>query len=103
MAPKGAYPRCEAAAGLGLWLGFVFFRLILFPAWLYMFIGDMRASPAQTWDLMNHFERYGYIATNFVLLGLSVMWFVPITNGLLKALGLKKSPSMLALEKNKAA
>ena len=31
----------------------VFFRLILFPAWLYMFISDMRNHPEQTWDLMN--------------------------------------------------
>ena len=28
-----------------------------------------------------------------VLLALSLMWFVPITNGLLKALGLKKTGS----------
>ena len=42
-------------------LGFVFFRLILFPAWLYLFISDMRNHPEQTWDLMNGFERYGYI------------------------------------------
>ena len=42
-------------------LGFVFLRLILFPAWLYRFISDMRNHPEQTWDLMNGFERYGYI------------------------------------------
>ena len=46
---------------LGGRLGFVFFRLILFPAWLYLFISDMRNHPEQTWDLMNGFERYGYI------------------------------------------
>ena len=32
-------------------------------------------------------------AANLVLLALSLMWFVPITNGLLKALGLKKTGS----------
>ena len=87
VAPKDTYPKTAAASGLGLWcaprrhgaaacrpprnshltprtrcrLGFVFFRLILFPAWLYMFISDMRNHPEQTWDLMNGFERYGYI------------------------------------------
>jgi hypothetical protein len=93
VAPKDTYPKTAAASGLGLWLGFVFFRLILFPAWLYLFISDMRNHPEQTWDLMNGFERYGYILTNLVLLALSLMWFVPITNGLLKALGLKKTGS----------
>ena len=87
VAPKDTYPKTAAASGLGLWcaprrtanaaclpprnshltprtrcrLGFVFFRLILFPAWLYLFISDMRNHPEQTWDLMNGFERYGYI------------------------------------------
>ena len=82
-----------------------------------MFISDMRNHLEQTCDLMNGFERYGYIlskhrrrtpvpcclpvrarleqicvsrtrgAANLVLLAaLSLMWFVLITNGLLKAL-----------------
>merc|ERR1712176_250105 len=56
--PAWAY----AANGCFLWLSFLVFRIVLFPAWLYMWYSDVRTSPEATW--------------------------VPITRGLLKALGL---------------
>jgi hypothetical protein len=89
-APSDACSAGKAVSGLGLWLGFLVFRLLLFPIWLYTFVTDVRAAPAATWALLNPFEKYGYFATTLVLLGLSTAWFVPITKGLLKALGLTK-------------
>jgi heme/copper-type cytochrome/quinol oxidase subunit 3 len=76
-----------ALNGLGLWLGFLVFRLTLFPTWLLMYFKDVRGSPEQTWRNIHPVFRYLYPSTNVFLLTLSSIWFVPITTGLLKVLG----------------
>lgn len=74
--------------GACLWLSYVVFRLALFPYWLWLFIGDIRAHPESTWDTINVFERYAYSGTTVLLLVISTLWFGKITRGLLAALGL---------------
>jgi hypothetical protein len=81
------FPRFFAANGLGLWLSFLFFRLMLFPAWLYYWYQDVAAHPELAWTPCSAIERYMYPAVTVVLLVLSMTWFVPITKGMLKALG----------------
>mmetsp|Transcript_3122 Transcript_3122/g.9154 ORF Transcript_3122/g.9154 Transcript_3122/m.9154 type:complete len:180 (-) Transcript_3122:11-550(-) len=79
--------------GMGLWLAFLFFRLCLFPYWLYIMYSDVADFPAATWDKANMVERYMYPGVTVFLLCLSTFWFIPITKGLLKALGvIKKQP-----------
>lgn len=81
-----------AVIGLSLWSSFVAFRLVLFPTWLWMFYCDVTAYPAETWDRSSAIERYLYPIVTVFLLGLSIVWFVPITKGMLKAIrGPKKS------------
>ena len=84
-APPDANAVPKALCGGFLWLTFIFFRLLLFPAWLYLFFSDVYAAPAITWDTIGSFERYGYVPVTVVLLLLSASWFVPITKGLIKA------------------
>ena len=74
-------------SGLLLWAGFVVFRLVLFPVWLYVFYVDLtvnnapRMAEGATW-----FELCFYPATMTFLLVLSSLWMVPLTKGLIKAL-----------------
>jgi len=75
-------------SGLFLWIGFVVFRLALFPYWLYMFYTDITVHAVDSWDRVTLVERYFYPFLTIVLLVLSCIWFVPITKGLLKAMGL---------------
>ena len=77
----------DAVPGLLLWAGFVVFRLVLFPVWLYVFYVDLtvnnapRMAEGATW-----FELCFYPATMTFLLVLSSLWMVPLTKGLIKAL-----------------
>ena len=80
--PRG---KMYIVCGFLLWLSFVFFRLMLFPYWLYVFYTDVQSNPTTTWDMVSPLERYQYPFANFVLLVLSAIWFVPITKGLIKA------------------
>jgi len=77
-----------AFAGFALWLGFLVFRIALFPVWLWIFHSDIVTYPEQTWAIMSGPERVLYPAVIMLLWGLSVMWMIPITKGLIKALGL---------------
>eukprot|EP00931_Biecheleriopsis_adriatica_P018576 TRINITY_DN12976_c0_g1_i1.p1 TRINITY_DN12976_c0_g1~~TRINITY_DN12976_c0_g1_i1.p1 ORF type:complete len:273 (+),score=34.49 TRINITY_DN12976_c0_g1_i1:104-922(+) len=74
--------------GLLLWLGFVVFRLALFPYWLWLFYRDVTDAPQLTWNISSSFERYAYAGVIVFMLSLSSYWMIPITKGLLKALGL---------------
>mmetsp|Transcript_54182 Transcript_54182/g.121800 ORF Transcript_54182/g.121800 Transcript_54182/m.121800 type:complete len:284 (-) Transcript_54182:154-1005(-) len=77
-----------AVNGIGLWLSFLTFRLALFPAWLCYWYRDVRDFPAATWDRSNAIERYLDPAVTGLLFVLSSYWFIAVTRGLLKALGL---------------
>eukprot|EP01059_Diplonema_ambulator_P009095 TRINITY_DN18905_c0_g1_i1.p1 TRINITY_DN18905_c0_g1~~TRINITY_DN18905_c0_g1_i1.p1 ORF type:complete len:278 (+),score=66.95 TRINITY_DN18905_c0_g1_i1:84-917(+) len=82
---------CHTINGLGLWVSYIFTRLLLFPAWLYLYYTDVTTHPSLTWDRANNIERYLYPITNVILLCLSAKWMVPITRGLIKAVkGAKK-------------
>jgi hypothetical protein len=78
---KNKYPVLNILNGVGLWVSFIPFRLMLFPYWLYMFYQDwpdlQKALPVQV--------LYLYAATIVVLLALSTFWFGRITLGIIKA------------------
>jgi len=84
-APAEKYPFLTPFFGVMLWIGFVIFRLMLFPVWLWWFYRDLIDNPAQTWDRVSVLELSVYpIVTSFLLV-LSVFWMIPITRGLVKA------------------
>lgn len=87
-APKKQDTRAAKVSGLMLWLGFVVFRLVLFPMWLWWFYGDISQDAAESWNRVGAIERYFYPLVTAFLLVMSTIWFIPITKGLLKALGL---------------
>ena len=79
--------------GIALWLAFIVFRMILFPYWLWVFWNDSSEDPAKTWDVVNGIEKYVYPITNVVLLAMSTVWFIAISKGMLKAVGLLPASS----------
>ena len=93
--------------GLLLWIGFLVFRMILFPMWLYWFWLDAKAmyyrSPeSESHPLVPGGERFSWIElgcypviTMFLFL-LSLLWFVQITKGALKQLGFFKREETVA-------
>lgn len=76
-----------AGLGIGLFLSFIAFRITLFPYWLYQFRVDVQKNPKDTWDAILKFERYFYPSINVFLFALSSIWMVPITTGVIKAIG----------------
>ena len=74
--------------GVVLWMTFLVFRLALFPFWLWQFRSDLVAHPAETSAKVNTFELYFYPTTTLLLLAMSTMWFISITKGMLKSVGL---------------
>ena len=86
--PPGTHGVVEAVSGLGLWFAFVVFRLALFPAWLYLWYRDVQEHPEFAWDGLLPLERYFYPFVTVTVFVLSCVWMVPITKGILKALGL---------------
>lgn len=91
-----------AGLGMALFLSFLGFRIMLFPYWLYQFRKDVQVNPNITWDAILMLEKYFYPGVNVFLLILSTIWMIPITTGVLKAVGAatKKKPN---LEDAKAA
>merc|ERR1712113_133219 len=79
--------------GIILWLSFIVFRLVLFPYWLYQFRMDLKTDPSETAARTTLFERTVYPATTIMLFLMSAMWFVSLTKGMLKALGIVKPKS----------
>ena len=69
-----------AANGVLLWLSFIVFRLVLFPATLLMFLRDRGV------DAMPLGARWVIASGLTVGFALSIWWFVPITKGMLKKL-----------------
>jgi hypothetical protein len=76
-----------AMMGSVLWLGFLVFRICLFPLWLWLFYMDIAADPDHTWALMSVTERVSYPLVVIMIFYLSCTWMWPITKGLLKVLG----------------
>lgn len=87
MAPSPLQGKLVALNGVGLWLGFIAFRLCLFPTWLWWMYKDSLAHPEITIMSVSPFFRVFWPSTNVFLFVLSAHWFVPITTGVLKALG----------------
>jgi len=79
--------------GVLLWIFYLVFRIFLFPTWLYIFVTEAMQHKDKTWDVVNPHERYMYPTVTLILLGLSTLWFIQITKGMLKAIncGSKKS------------
>jgi len=73
------------ASGVLLWLSFIFFRLLLIPTVVALFIYDsvQPESPQLTM-----FEYIYYPAVSLFVLGLSVVWFFKIHAGMMKQLKL---------------
>eukprot|EP00756_Hemistasia_phaeocysticola_P029681 Hpha_TRINITY_DN16246_c1_g1::TRINITY_DN16246_c1_g1_i1::g.12990::m.12990 len=79
--------------GIVLWFSFLVFRLVLFPTWLVWWWNDVQASPETTWDSMCTLERYLYPGVTILLLVLSSHWFIALTRGMLKAIGMGQKKS----------
>jgi len=77
----------NAFFSVGLWMTFLVFRLVLFPVWFYWMYVDISKHPAETWERVTMYELCFYPIVTLFLLMLSILWFVPITKGTLKALG----------------
>eukprot|EP00438_Fugacium_kawagutii_P030840 Skav210401 [mRNA] locus=scaffold1416:182464:183177:- [translate_table: standard] len=75
-----------ATNGFFLWLAFLVFRLLLFPYWLTSFYRDMQDMPEKTRAITTDLERFIYPGTTCILLFLSTMWFIPVTQGMLKTM-----------------
>merc|ERR1711918_64633 len=77
--------------GISLWATFLIFRLCLFPYWLWQFYADVSEHPDKSVATVSYFELGFSPATTVLLLAMSTMWFMGITKGMLKALGLMSS------------
>mmetsp|Transcript_132859 Transcript_132859/g.413073 ORF Transcript_132859/g.413073 Transcript_132859/m.413073 type:complete len:248 (+) Transcript_132859:72-815(+) len=77
--------------GITLWVTFLVFRLALFPYWLWKFGSDVHAHASESSAKVTMFELVFYPATTVMLLAMSVMWFISITKGMLKAMGVLKA------------
>mmetsp|Transcript_47950 Transcript_47950/g.102667 ORF Transcript_47950/g.102667 Transcript_47950/m.102667 type:complete len:277 (-) Transcript_47950:68-898(-) len=82
----------NAVNGFSLWMAFLVFRLMLFPFWLYHRYVDIVQFP-KVWEEATWLERYLYPAVIILLLVLSTIWFIPLTKGMLKAVGKMKAGS----------
>eukprot|EP01123_Difflugia_compressa_P015164 TRINITY_DN8387_c0_g1_i1.p1 TRINITY_DN8387_c0_g1~~TRINITY_DN8387_c0_g1_i1.p1 ORF type:complete len:264 (+),score=44.02 TRINITY_DN8387_c0_g1_i1:62-853(+) len=81
--------------GVLLWLSYLILRIVLFPFWAYLFIGDILASPSTTWDTLTTIERVFFVPTPVLLFLLSCNWFVGITKGMIKAVKGEKVKTQL--------
>jgi len=70
--------------GLMLWLCFIFFRLILFPATIFIFVSDAFSDTEHSKNV-TQFEIGFYLSTLTFLFILSVVWFGRIHKGMMKA------------------
>ena len=80
--------RCRyVVSGAGLWISFVFLRLLNLPLCMYWYYADTVADPQSTWLALHPVLRWVGMPSTFFIWALSCTWFVPITQGLLKAVG----------------
>eukprot|EP00927_Polykrikos_kofoidii_P003911 TRINITY_DN11568_c1_g1_i1.p1 TRINITY_DN11568_c1_g1~~TRINITY_DN11568_c1_g1_i1.p1 ORF type:complete len:294 (-),score=35.69 TRINITY_DN11568_c1_g1_i1:31-912(-) len=80
--------------GASLWLSFLVCRMIIFPTWLYLWASDVASSPETTWNRSIFIEKHIYPLVIVFLFLLSSYWFVLITKGLLKNIGLLSGESV---------
>ena len=73
--------------GVLLWLSYILCRLTVLPFWLYRFAADLLHDEQLT-AKVSTFQLILYPLSTFGILLLSCYWFLLITKGLLKALGL---------------
>jgi hypothetical protein len=86
----------NAINGVFLWLSFIVFRLVLFPAWLWWWWQETSTHYDKLWGPSNFIERYVFPCVILFLFCLSAKWFVSLTEGMLKATGLRPpSPKKL--------
>ena len=96
--PKPWYVKLN---GISLWASFFVFRLLLFPYWLYAFYTDCFASTESVcYKETNLHEKIMYPCITLLLLVMSTMWFIPITKGMMKALGLMSDKKAVAKKAN---
>eukprot|EP00939_MAST-03C_sp_MAST-3C-sp1_P002716 g2716.t1 len=79
--------------GICLWGSFLVFRMILFPTYLWIMFRDYRENPARTFGSRTWLETVLYPVCSSFIYGLSIMWFVPLTKGLLKTMRPKRKAS----------
>lgn len=80
------FPTLLFLNGLCLWLSFLLFRVLLFPAWLILFAYDVHTMPDSIWVQLTWFELVFYPCVTLFLFVLSCMWFVRLTKGVIKVL-----------------
>lgn len=75
-----------AINGVFLWIGFVVFRLCLFPFCLYLWYSDVSQFPEQTLQVNETFYALIYFPGILMLSVLSALWFVSITKGMISTI-----------------
>ena len=79
---KASHIALTKATSVMLWMGFLCFRIILFPMWMYMYYIDI----IQMWQDATYFEMYIYPSVGSLIFVLSCIWFVPISQGTFRSL-----------------
>ena len=74
------------ANGFFLWLSFIVFRIILFPAWLILMAMDLHVMPSAMRAKISTLELTFYPAVTLFLFLISWLWFVRIHAGVLSAI-----------------
>jgi len=78
------YKYFYVANGIFLWITYVFFRILLFPMWMVIFLNDWYHHPEFRKGL-NLWEKWsGFTSTVFLFI-VSCIWFGSITRGLIRA------------------
>ena len=75
--------------GILLWISFLIFRIVLFPAWLYYFMRDCFVDNGinlALWSTVTTFEFTFYPMVTVFLMALSTLWFWKLTIGVIKSL-----------------
>ena len=72
--------------GLLLWIGFIFFRLLLFPIATGLYLYDLNNIPLSIYNNVNLFEKIFYPTTMMGLFFISSFWMINITKGMKKVM-----------------
>lgn len=76
----------HTASGALLWLSFTILRLSLLPWALYAYVQDALLQP-DVWRQLPFVLQYLQWPSGAIIVGLSALWYVKISKGVLKALG----------------
>lgn len=79
--------------GALLWLAFLLCRVLLFPGWLLLFVRDYSAMTPGQQERVTSVELGGYGVTVVLLWVLSMMWFLRVHAGFMKAVKAFLSPA----------